>query len=589
MATERFIDIKVRSSSAKKNVDDLDSSMKNLGRDTDKAAKSTTKLTKSAEGVKKGIGGIGRSAGQAGIQVQQFVGQIQGGQSAMLALSQQSADLGFVLGAPLLGAVVGIGASLVGFLIPSLKETKDEAEELTKAIVKLAEKTKLTQEQADVLVAAEQKKILENAKTIASEQKLQAELQKGIDAYKARANEIDEARAKGLENGRTIKDLSAFIKVETRINENKNGVLREQQLLLSESVSRQQLAKASIEEATKAQALYNSRVGVEGAVAIEEQKKSLSEFIDTLDFQAKSYGKSAREVALLTVEQQKGTQADKDRVNAIFDLIDAEKARIESAKNAIKEAAEAEAVAAKIAGIQIRTQDQESQLATRLANDLLVAQEFSQLGFEQQQIADQLRLDLANKYYADLKLIRDKDKEDEINAEMRGNALVVSAKQATNNALIGLLGAFAGKSKKIALAMLALQKASAISQAWTGALAGSVKVFGELPYPAAQVASGKILAQGKLTTALIAATGLAQGAGILSGGSSVSSSSSIGGGASINTGPTPQAPGIQSDVVENTAITDLTNELRNRDPDEPLTVEFTRRIVAAISDNSGQV
>lgn len=76
---------------------------------------------------------FGRNAGQAGIQVQQFIGQIQGGQSAMLALSQQSADLGFVLGAPLLGAVVGISASLVGMLIPDLTKTTTSLEDVEKA------------------------------------------------------------------------------------------------------------------------------------------------------------------------------------------------------------------------------------------------------------------------------------------------------------------------------------------------------------------------------------------------------------------------------------------------------------------------
>tara|TARA_R100000951_G_scaffold91082_1_gene79406 strand:+ start:1 stop:1704 length:1704 start_codon:yes stop_codon:yes gene_type:complete len=69
------------------------------------------------------MAGVGRGAGQAGIQFQQFIGQVQGGQSAMLALSQQSADLGFVLGAPLLGAIVGISASLIGILAPALLKT----------------------------------------------------------------------------------------------------------------------------------------------------------------------------------------------------------------------------------------------------------------------------------------------------------------------------------------------------------------------------------------------------------------------------------------------------------------------------------
>ena len=95
---------------------------------TDSLNQRHIQLSKTATGVRAGLAGMGRGAGQAGIQFQQFIGQIQGGQSAMLALSQQSADLGFVLGAPLLGAVVGIGASLTGMLLPNLFDTKDALE-----------------------------------------------------------------------------------------------------------------------------------------------------------------------------------------------------------------------------------------------------------------------------------------------------------------------------------------------------------------------------------------------------------------------------------------------------------------------------
>ena len=80
---------------------------------------------------------MGRSAGQAGIQLQQFIGQIQGGQSAMLALSQQSADLGFVLGAPLVGAIAGVSASVVGLLLPELFKSSDAIEDVEKAVENL--------------------------------------------------------------------------------------------------------------------------------------------------------------------------------------------------------------------------------------------------------------------------------------------------------------------------------------------------------------------------------------------------------------------------------------------------------------------
>lgn len=90
-----------------------------------------TQITKSAEGVKKGVH---RNFGQAGIQVQQFVGQLQGGQSAMLALSQQSADLGIVLGAPLLGVFISLAAVLAGTLAPAIFGTVSNIEKLERAV-----------------------------------------------------------------------------------------------------------------------------------------------------------------------------------------------------------------------------------------------------------------------------------------------------------------------------------------------------------------------------------------------------------------------------------------------------------------------
>lgn len=108
----------------------------------DNAAKKTEmQISKTSSGVKKGMAGMGRGAGQAGIQFQQFIGQVQGGQDVMLAFSQQSADLGIVLGAPLLGAIMGIAASVGGIFIASLnngikktEEFKFEVKDLTKEL-----------------------------------------------------------------------------------------------------------------------------------------------------------------------------------------------------------------------------------------------------------------------------------------------------------------------------------------------------------------------------------------------------------------------------------------------------------------------
>ena len=57
-----------------------------------------TQVSKTSKAVNAGMAGMGRSAGQAGVQIQQLVGQIQGGQNVMQAFAAQSADLGIVLG-----------------------------------------------------------------------------------------------------------------------------------------------------------------------------------------------------------------------------------------------------------------------------------------------------------------------------------------------------------------------------------------------------------------------------------------------------------------------------------------------------------
>ena len=91
-------------------------------------------LLKQARNLGGSLGGVGRGAGQAGIQVQQFVGQIQGGVNPMVALSQQATDLGFVLGVPLVGAIVGISASIAAALLPSLLAATKSFADLAKEV-----------------------------------------------------------------------------------------------------------------------------------------------------------------------------------------------------------------------------------------------------------------------------------------------------------------------------------------------------------------------------------------------------------------------------------------------------------------------
>lgn len=99
----------------------------------------------------KGFNSLGSKAGRAGIQIQQLVGQVQGGQNAMLALSQQSADLGIVMGAPLVGVVVSLGAAVAATLIPSLLDAGDEVERLADITERLGNETETTESGIKIL------------------------------------------------------------------------------------------------------------------------------------------------------------------------------------------------------------------------------------------------------------------------------------------------------------------------------------------------------------------------------------------------------------------------------------------------------
>jgi hypothetical protein len=148
-----------------------------------------TSVNKITQGIRQSSGsfqGLGKNAGMAGIQLQQFFGQVQGGQSVLLALSQQATDLGFVLGAAGLGAAVGIAATGISFLIPLFKEAAADVEELKGRIEDLGESTVNTVNQIRFLAneneKAADKLAQDNEKIAESILKKQAELDKMTSA-----------------------------------------------------------------------------------------------------------------------------------------------------------------------------------------------------------------------------------------------------------------------------------------------------------------------------------------------------------------------------------------------------------------------
>jgi len=132
-----------------------------------RARKRTIAFGQTSGRTTKQIANMSRASGQAGIQMQQFIGQIQGGQSPMLAFSQQSADLGFVLGFPLLGAISGIAASITGLMLPSLLNGETAVGRLQKVMESLRE-TAITTDQGITLLSSGIEKLAKRSKAAAA-------------------------------------------------------------------------------------------------------------------------------------------------------------------------------------------------------------------------------------------------------------------------------------------------------------------------------------------------------------------------------------------------------------------------------------
>lgn len=113
---------------------DTESDFRKLQKDLKDTATTAKRTQKDVSTSTDSISTMGRKAGMAGIQIQQFTGQVQAGTNPLLALSQQSADLGFVLGVPLVGAIAGLASSLAMTLLPSVFDSTTAFEKYEKAM-----------------------------------------------------------------------------------------------------------------------------------------------------------------------------------------------------------------------------------------------------------------------------------------------------------------------------------------------------------------------------------------------------------------------------------------------------------------------
>tara|TARA_Y100001956_G_C4124160_1_gene189133 strand:- start:936 stop:2687 length:1752 start_codon:yes stop_codon:yes gene_type:complete len=305
--TTKTISVKVDSGNSTQTVDKLDSSMKKLGASTNKAVDEIGELNAVSKGVKTGLGtlnssvdatnkklgGLSRNAGQAGIQIQQFVGQVQGGQDVFQAFSAQAADIGIVLGAPLVGAVVGLAAALGGALLPALFESSGGVEELREELEKLIETTTLTAAQAQVLIDAERDTIKENKKR-------REEIQKEIDSLRSRLTLSESVIQNYKQESKEFKNLTQGQESLTRA--------------LNEQIATLELLDSKTDEANDKIKLYSSLVGGEAVTQTKNQSDAIEVLIEGLRSEVDLYGKSREQIALRTAAMLNATPAQLETI-----------------------------------------------------------------------------------------------------------------------------------------------------------------------------------------------------------------------------------------------------------------------------------
>jgi molybdopterin converting factor small subunit len=198
--------------------DNASKPLKNLRGEIDKVGSSAKKTAQTAKGISGSLGDAGRSAGQAGIQFQQFVGQVQGGVNPLVAFSQQAADLGIVLGAPLLGAITGIAAAIGMTLLPAIFEADEAFADFQKRIKSITQDFKVINEETKAELIRKQREEVEKAgEAFANQQSKVADLEKSLAILQQRLQggtgeqivlnreiarfqkNLDEARAKSAE------------------------------------------------------------------------------------------------------------------------------------------------------------------------------------------------------------------------------------------------------------------------------------------------------------------------------------------------------------------------------------------------------
>lgn len=599
--TDKIIRVKIEAGDSQQQINQLDSSMVKLGASTDKTtaeiAGLNTDLTKTAQGVKaavgatnEAVGNLGRTTGQAAMQVQQLVGQVQGGVSPFVALSQQAADLGFVLGFPLLGAVVGIGAALAGPLVAAFTQAEESADKFKETlkeinntqeeykanavrveVAKLNDEFERQQQKVDSL-KRQQEQYIELLKRGGSSQASYAvalfdvnrQIDNAVEAQADLSKKIEEVGAAGLSATAAADTQSGAIESLTSNLELQRIALEQGELQGRLYAAANQLELQSVEALPPA-----IREQITAIYELEQAQKAQKEAAQQLLQTQREVAQEVSQQARADADAARRAERDKQRINERIANM-----RLETQTMA----AESELQRAVMEG---RFSAEDAQAAERFASKVLQATTEYQTLLDLANQDKELQLQAEQVFQDRLAAIKQQyaDQQDQITAnsnyaQYQYAQQLQSIQMDTASNALSALSSFAKQGSGVQKALFLALKGVQAAQAYTSGLTAAMLARATIPYPASEPIALAQITAGKVSAAAIMATGIA---GTFSGGGG-----SIGGGSIPSSAPTTMPTTPQAAATVNTleivGLTELKEELRNNEG------MVSTRFVASILD-----
>lgn len=482
----------------------------------EQAAKRMDGFGKAAATAGQSSGRFGQVAQQAGYQIQDFIVQVQGGQSAFVAFGHQGSQLAGILGpgGAVLGAVIALAAAISGTLVAAMNSAGKKSAELPAELLERLEDIKKAYYEVD-----------KESQQAFSQVEL-SKLGNEVGAVTAKIMQLKDANEQLIIAQQNSADPRAIRQYEQQLAANESRI---------RSLTKEQNNLAELMKRVGQELVVQSGDWDELGKGVDKTDGSLQNLINQLttaemrltqgDLAARLYA------AALATGKQSAEELDstlRQKIETVYQLEMAQDAAAESAKRMQEQdrAAREEMLAGMRQEMQARQDYQKLQNELAALNDpvekarqqlserLAIIMEYHELENEAQALQYETGAAAYQAYQDTLNQIEARAADEKLMIQQRTENAIISMRQAALGSAINLLDQFAGKSKVAAIASIAISKGLALAQNTQNTLVAQTRALAELGPIAGPPAAASIGLYGKVNAALIAATGLAQAASV---------------------------------------------------------------------------